>query len=69
MPLNHADRGAHLHSKRVYIHPIVEQGKGRVGVTYRLYSVRWYLSARPTCMELDDYDLFCDMLDNGECLI
>ena len=33
MPLNHANTGAHLHSQRVDIHPIVEQGKGRIGVT------------------------------------
>ena len=33
MPLNHANAGAHLHSKRMYVHPIVEQGKGRIGVT------------------------------------
>ena len=33
MPLNHANRRTHLHSKRVDIHAIVEQGKGRIGVT------------------------------------
>ena len=33
VPLNHANACAHLHSKRVYVHAIVEQGKGRVGVT------------------------------------
>jgi len=33
VPLNHANACAHLHSQSVYIHPIVEQGKGRVGVT------------------------------------
>ena len=33
VPLDHANACAHLYSKRVYIHPIVEQGKGRVGVT------------------------------------
>ena len=32
VPLNHANACAHLHSKRVYIHPVVEQGKGRIGV-------------------------------------
>ena len=33
VPLNHANACAHLHSKRVYVHAIVEQGKGRIGVT------------------------------------
>ena len=33
MPLNHANAGAHLNRECMYIHPIVEQGKGRVGVT------------------------------------
>ena len=32
MPLNHANACAHLHSKRMYVHPVVEQSKGRVGV-------------------------------------
>ena len=33
VPLNHANRCTHLHSKRVDIHTIVEQRKGRVCVT------------------------------------
>ena len=33
MPLNHVNRRAHLHSKRVDIHSIIEQGKSRIGMT------------------------------------
>ena len=33
MSLNHANACAHLHSEGMYIHPVVEQGKGRIGVT------------------------------------
>ena len=33
MPLNHANACAHLHSKRVYVHAVVEQRKRRIGVT------------------------------------
>jgi hypothetical protein len=33
MPLNHPNACTHLHSKRMYVHPIVEQGKGRISVT------------------------------------
>ena len=33
MPLNHANAGAHLNRECMYIHPIVKQGKGRIGVT------------------------------------
>ena len=33
MALNHANACAHLHSKCVDIHSIVEQRKGRIGVT------------------------------------
>ena len=33
MALNHANACAHLHSQRMYIHTVVEQGKGRISVT------------------------------------
>ena len=32
MPFNHADAGAHLYGQRMYIHAVVEQRKGRIGV-------------------------------------
>ena len=32
MPFNHADAGAHLYRQRMYIHAVVEQRKGRIGV-------------------------------------
>ena len=32
MPFNHANACAHLHSKRVDIHAVVEQGKRGIGV-------------------------------------
>ena len=32
MPFNHADAGAHLYRQRMYIHTVVKQRKGRIGV-------------------------------------
>ena len=32
MPFNHADAGAHLYRQRMYIHTVVQQRKGRIGV-------------------------------------
>jgi hypothetical protein len=32
VPFNHANAGAHLHSKSVYVHSVVEQSESRIGV-------------------------------------
>ena len=32
MPLNHANACAHLHSKRMYIHPVVQQRERGIGM-------------------------------------
>ena len=59
MPLNHANACAHLHSKRVYIHTIVEQGKGRIGVTQTVQ--RAVLVRTRAC----DQSCVCDELAEG----
>jgi len=61
VPLNHANACAHLHSKRVYVHAIVEQGKGRVGVTQAIQ--------RPIlpCTWACDQPCVCEEL--AECLV
>ena len=59
--LNHANRRAHLHRKRMYIHAVVEQRKGRVGVTQTIQ--RAVLVRARTC----DQPCVCEEL--AECLV
>ena len=56
MPLNHANACAHLHSKRVYVHAIVEEGKRGIGVTQAIQR-----SILP-CTRASDQSCVCDEL-------
>ena len=67
MPLNHANACAHLHSERMYIHPVVEQGKGRIGVTQAIQRsvlpCAWTCDQPCVCEELAER--LVDVLDDS----